>query len=83
MKDNKKLSITIDGVEKFPLDKNNVTLQYGDTVHVPEPYPDDVWSFEFVATVINYLDNGDILVEDQDNDCFQMAANIVEKVVNE
>jgi hypothetical protein len=82
MKDNKKLSITIDGVEKFPLDKNNVTLQYGDTVHIPDPSPKDIWRHEFVATVIDYLENGDIIVEDQDSDCFQMAANIVEKVSN-
>ena len=79
---NKQLSRMIRGMQILPADMNNSIIKFGNTVRIPEPTPNDLWQHEFVATVINYSENGDITVEDQDGDCYQMAPHIVDLVNN-
>ena len=80
MKNNKKLSVFVNGVERFPVDSNNVIIQRGDTISVPEQDTDKFFSPEFKATVVDYLENGDILIEDSDSDFFHTKPSIVEIV---
>lgn len=79
---NKQLTRIINGMQIHAADMNNTIIRFGDTVRIPEPTPNDLWQHEFVATVIDYSENGDITVEDQDGDCYQMVPHIVEIVEN-
>ena len=79
---NKQLTRIINGMQIHAADMNNTIIKMGNTVRIPEPTPNDLWQHEFVATVIDYLDNGEIIVEDQDSDCYQMVPHIVEIVEN-
>lgn len=48
---------------------------------MPEPSKDDAWEFgDFVARVIAISPGGDLLVEDQDSDVWEVAGNRVELV---
>jgi hypothetical protein len=49
------------------------------TVIVPEPNLEDNWSYgNFTATVIDILDNGNVLVEDQDSDIWEIEPERLE-----
>lgn len=43
-------------------------IKVQDEVLMPEPEHGDEWHYEFMATVIDILDNGTAIVEDQDSD---------------
>lgn len=48
---------------------------------MPAPSKDDAWEFgDFVARVIAISPGGDLLVEDQDSDVWEVAGNRVELV---
>jgi len=54
-------------------------IQVGNSVVMPEPILDDAWSHGgFLATVIDVLDNGNLLVEDQDSDIWEIQPDRVE-----
>jgi hypothetical protein len=78
----KEFSFTVCGVKQTPSDSNLTPIAYGSTVHVPEPTPNDIWNLEFVGTVEDYFENGDILVSDGDGDVFQMSPHITTIVNN-
>lgn len=61
-------------------DMNNVQIYYGDTIRVPDPKLNDLWDHEFVGTAVNSKQNGDITVQDEDGNCFDIESNIVEKM---
>lgn len=57
-------------------------IKIGDSFVMPEPSKsDDAWSFGgFVATVTDVLDNGMVIVKDQDSDFFTIEAErLIEK----
>ena len=61
------------------LDKNFEELYVGADVEVPTPTSEDNWNFEFQGTIIK-LDTNDgyVIVEDMDGDCFTVEAERVE-----
>jgi len=60
------------------VDKNNQALKMGDLVGVPSPETADMWSNEFVGTIISTTrGDGLICVRDQDDDCWDIEASKV------
>ena len=60
-------------------DKHGKELKIGAQVVVPDPEPDDIWSHSFVATVVDPIERfGTVIVEDQDSDMFEVAADRLE-----
>jgi hypothetical protein len=56
-------------------------IKVNDSVIVPEPNANDAWSCgNFHATVIDILDNGNVLVEDQDSDSWEIEPERLELV---
>jgi len=65
----------------FPVkafDKNGKEIHHFASVEVPEPNDSDNYNFSFVGTAIDHLDNGNVIVEDGDSDCFEIEANRLE-----
>lgn len=59
-------------------DKHGVFITVGDNVQAPEPDEYDNFNFEFVGYVADIMDNGNIIVEDQDSDFFEIEHNRLE-----
>ena len=59
-------------------DKNGKEINHLALVEVPKPNDSDIHKFSFVGTAIDHLDNGNIIVEDGDSDCFEIEANRLE-----
>lgn len=57
------------------LDKNGKQIEYLGSVIVPDPNESDVHYHSFVGIVVDLLDNGNVIVEDQDSDFFEIEAN--------
>lgn len=56
-----------------------IAICTNDTVVMPEPKDGDSWSHgNFVATVIDVLDDKLIIVKDADDDCFTVEAERIE-----
>jgi hypothetical protein len=65
-----------------PLDKDALQDKNGDAIYIfsrvimPEPGVDDSWSIGgFHARIIDVLLSGDVVVEDQNSDCWQVEPN--------
>ena len=52
--------------------KMNRKVRVGDNVVVPDSKNDDIWNHSFQGTIIDILDNGNVIIEDNDNDCFEV-----------
>jgi len=63
---------------KEAFDKNGNKIECGMEVEMPVPNNSDIWNFDFVGTVEDILDDGTIIVIDQEFDCFQIEASRVE-----
>lgn len=62
-------------------DKNDVKINVGDTVDVPEPNGSDIHNFEFRGTVADVLkEKGTVIVEDGDSDFFEFEPERLEVV---
>lgn len=63
-------------------DKNYEDVYVGAEVQVPQPTKefDDIWLFEFVGTIKALEENGYVVVEDGDGDCFTIEVERVELV---
>ena len=60
-------------------DKNYEEVYVGAEVEVPTPTKEDNWNFEFVGTIVKLdKENGYVIVEDQDGDCFTVEVERVE-----
>jgi hypothetical protein len=68
-------------MREYEHEKTPRSVAIGDRVAMPEPSKDDAWEFgDFVARVIAISPGGDLLVEDQDSDVWEVAGNRVELV---
>lgn len=61
--------------EKQAFDKNGVEITDSCLVEMPEPNGNDIHNNSFVGTAIDSLDDGTVIVEDSDGDCFAIEAN--------
>ena len=59
-------------------DKNGIILKVGQEVIVPEPNTTDIHICEFVGTIADILDNGNVIVEDKDSDFFEIEPERLE-----
>lgn len=66
---------------KKAFDKNGKEITNISEVLVPEPNDSDIHNHSFVGSVADILDNGNIIVEDQDSDFFEIEANRLEVLV--
>jgi hypothetical protein len=62
------------------LDKNGIEIIHLASVLVPEPNETDIHLVPFAGTATDLLDNGNIIVEDQDSDFFEIEANRLEVI---
>lgn len=54
-------------------------ISVGDRVVVPEPDDDDAWQFgDFVGRVVAVREDGNLLVEDQDSDVWEIEPSRLE-----
>ena len=65
---------------KEVFDKNRKQINVMNEVLVPEPNESDIHNFEFVGTVSDILDNGNVIVEDGDSDFFEIEAERLEVI---
>lgn len=65
---------------KKVIDKNGVEITEFSIVNAPEPNETDIYNFEFQGTVADILDNGNVIVEDQDSNFFEIEADRLEVV---
>ena len=61
-------------------DINKNIIYIDDNVIVPEPNESDLHNFSFVGNVIDILENGNVIVEDGDFDCFEIESDRLEVV---
>jgi len=61
-------------------DKNDVVIGMDDDVLVPEPIEGDLHICEFNAFVVDIFENGTILVQDGESDCFEIEASRLEVI---
>lgn len=58
-----------------------MNIQIGDIVRMPEPNDSDIYHHGgFNATVINILENGNLIVTDQDSDHYEIEHERVVKL---
>jgi hypothetical protein len=60
----------------FDINGNEIYVQ--DLVNVPEPNDSDIHNHEFTGTAIDHLDNGNIIVEDQESNFYEIEASRLE-----
>lgn len=60
------------------MDKNGKKITILDYVILPDPNETDIYIHSFRGVVIDILNDGNIIVEDQDQDCYTIEANRVE-----
>lgn len=65
---------------KKVIDKNGVEITEFSIVNAPEPNETDIYNFEFQGTVADILNNGNVIVEDQESNFFEIEANRLEVV---
>ncbi len=65
---------------KKVIDKNGVEITEFSIVNAPEPNETDIYHFEFQGTVADILDNGNVIVEDQESNFFEIEADRLEVV---
>lgn len=58
-------------------DKYGLTIHWNDSVEVGEPAGDEMHNHSFVGTAVGFR-NGNVIVEDQDGDCFEVDPENVE-----
>jgi len=59
-------------------DANGVEIKHLAHVLVPDPNETDIHSFEFIGVAVDFLDNGNVIVEDYDGDFFEIEASRLE-----
>lgn len=59
-------------------DKNGNQIKETSLVQVPEPNETDIHRNEFTGTVADIMDNGNVIVEDNESDFFEIEANRLE-----
>lgn len=64
-------------------DKNGIEIRLTAEVNVPEPNETDIHQHEFTGSILQILENGNVIVVDGDSDCFEIEANRLEIVVDE
>jgi hypothetical protein len=63
------------------IDKNGNEVYVGATVDVPSPTTEDLWNFEFEGTIVKLdKENGYVIVEDGDGDCWAIEVERVEVI---
>lgn len=62
----------INTIGHIAYDKNGQKLQIGDSVIMPEPNDTDGHMYECTAYIKNILSNGNCIVQDGDDDCFEI-----------
>lgn len=65
---------------KKVFDKNGKAITETSTVLVPDPNETDIHSNEFVGSVADILDNGNVIVEDGDSDFFEIESQRLEVI---
>jgi hypothetical protein len=61
--------------------EEKMELQVGDTVVMPEPNENDPWVIGgFLGTIIDILDSGAAIVEDQGSDCWSVQLSRLKHV---
>ncbi len=63
---------------KKVFDKNGIEITETSQVKVPEPNNSDIHQCEFVGSVADILDSGNVIVEDGDSDFFEIEAKRLE-----
>ncbi|MCE5317412.1 MAG: hypothetical protein LLG04_08665 [Parachlamydia sp.] len=66
-------------MNRFAYDKNDIEIEVGSSVMVPEPNDTDLHSNEFNGTVKGFHGIY-VVVEDQDGDCFDIKAERLEVI---
>ena len=61
-------------------DKNKNIIYIDDNVFVPEPNESDLHNFSFVGNVVSISEDGNVIVEDGDFDCFEIESDRLEVV---
>lgn len=60
-------------------DKSYKEIELLDIVQVPEPRSfNDNWHYEFIGTVIKFIEDDYCIVEDMDGDCFTIESELLE-----